>query len=67
MASRANNTDLHSAQALVNNLLNYKGKGNQRSFVTLSMSTDLNGRLYFFKATGIWSFLCVCVYIFLRM
>lgn len=35
MPSRANNTDLYCAQALVNNLLNYKGKGNQRSFVIL--------------------------------
>lgn len=31
------------------------------------MSTYLDGRFYFFKATGIWSFLCVCVCVYLRM
>lgn len=62
MASRADNTDLYSAQALVNDLLNYKGKGSQRSFVTLCMSTYLNGRLYCLKQQEYGaSYVCVCV------
>lgn len=49
------------------NLLNYRGKGNPRSFVILCVSSYLNGRLYF-KATDIWSLLYRYIYMcFSRM
>lgn len=69
MASRANNTDLFCAQALVRKATKFHRKRKSKGFVILCMSSYLRERFYFFKTTETWSFLhtWICVYIDFRL
>lgn len=51
MASRANNTDLFCAQALVRKATKFHRKRKSKGFVILCMSSYLRERFYFFKTT----------------